>query len=303
MTRRTKILIAGVLAPFVLVGGGATWFAWQVSKAVAETPDYHAKALTHDPEREHGLAYEAVSFVAEDGIRLRGWFVPAEKPRGGVVFVHGRSSSRQSFLDLLPAVHAAGYCALLYDTRGHRESDDPGMGDGFRGGYYDVIAAVAEVERRCGVDRVAAVGSSQGAGNSIYAAAMSQSIDAVVAIGTGPSLYDLLRAQERLAAVPDWLVAYATRVSLWRVGAPLERVIDVDAGPIAFVADIAPRPLFLIHGTKDEMMPVTQAGRLYAKAGAPKQFWIVEGGPHAGLRKFVGPEFGRRIVRFLDAHL
>lgn len=50
--------------------------------------------------------------------------------------------------------------------------------------------------------------------------------------------------------------------------------------PIKYVSGIAPRPLLLVHGDKDEVVDVSHAYRLHARAGRPKQLVIIEGGAH-----------------------
>ncbi len=50
--------------------------------------------------------------------------------------------------------------------------------------------------------------------------------------------------------------------------------------PIKYVSSIAPRPLLLIHGDKDDVVHVSHAYRLHARAGRPKQLVIIEGGGH-----------------------
>ena len=43
---------------------------------------------------------------------------------------------------------------------------------------------------------------------------------------------------------------------------------------------IAPRPLLLVHGNRDETVDVSHAYKLYARAGEPKQLSIVDGAGH-----------------------
>ena len=50
--------------------------------------------------------------------------------------------------------------------------------------------------------------------------------------------------------------------------------------PIEYVAKIAPRPLLLLHGDKDDVVDISHAYRLYEKAGDPKQLIIVKGVGH-----------------------
>jgi len=50
--------------------------------------------------------------------------------------------------------------------------------------------------------------------------------------------------------------------------------------PINHISRIAPRPLLLVHGNQDDMVPVTDAYKLYEKASEPKQIIIVDGAGH-----------------------
>jgi len=50
--------------------------------------------------------------------------------------------------------------------------------------------------------------------------------------------------------------------------------------PIKYVAGIAPRPLLLVHGNRDETVDISQAYKLYARAGEPKEIIVVDGAEH-----------------------
>ena len=50
--------------------------------------------------------------------------------------------------------------------------------------------------------------------------------------------------------------------------------------PIKYVANIAPRPLLLVHGSKDDLVDASHAHKLYDRAREPKQIIIVDGAEH-----------------------
>ncbi|MDO9534443.1 MAG: alpha/beta fold hydrolase [Bacillota bacterium] len=54
--------------------------------------------------------------------------------------------------------------------------------------------------------------------------------------------------------------------------------------PISIIHKISPRPLLVIHGDADELIPFEHAHRLYEQAGDPKQLYIIPGAEHQ-LRK------------------
>jgi len=55
-----------------------------------------------------------------------------------------------------------------------------------------------------------------------------------------------------------------------------------DVEPVRDVALLAPRPLFVIHGTADSTIPVEQAVQIYRAAQQPKELWLAEGVEHCG---------------------
>ncbi len=69
------------------------------------------------------------------------------------------------------------------------------------------------------------------------------------------------------------------------------------------VAQIAPRPLLIIHGAEDREVPAAHSERNHAAAKAPKELWIVPGAAHAQSREIAGAEYERRVVAFFRQHL
>ncbi len=54
----------------------------------------------------------------------------------------------------------------------------------------------------------------------------------------------------------------------------------VRSNPIDVVHQISPRPLLLIHGEYDPLIPLSHARALYARAGQPKQLIVIPHGSH-----------------------
>jgi alpha-beta hydrolase superfamily lysophospholipase len=297
----SRVWRMAILLGLVVCVGAPSAFVWSVSSKVIATPKQQSST---DTPGTYGLAFEEIAFRTSDGLTLRGWLMPAAgQARAGIVAAHGRGGSRRSFLETVPAWHAAGYCVLTYDTRGFGNSDAPGPGDGFAGGWHDIVAAERFVKQRCAVHSVGVVGSSQGASNAIMAAAFDPGIAVVVAQGAGANLYDVLRAAPTLKRMSDGTLGLITRLSLLRMHAPWASIADLGRGPINFAERIAPRALFLIHGDADDTVPVAQARALYERAREPKSLWIIEGGHHQGLRKLVGQEYDTRVLAFLARYL
>jgi uncharacterized protein len=136
-----------------------------------------------------------------------------------------------------------------------------------------------------------------GAAVSILATAKEPAIAALVADSPFTSVHavvaDGVRRVLRLAAEP--IVSLAEELIARRHGYRFR-----DARPIDVVAQIAPRPLLLIHGTEDSVIPVHHGREMFAAAGAPKQLWICEGVDHCGAYFFDRVTYVERVIDFFD---
>lgn len=72
---------------------------------------------------DFGLPYTDVQ-LESDGLRLAGWHLPASSPtRPVVVICHGLGANKQNFLPVASLVHSLDYHVLIFDFRGHGDSD------------------------------------------------------------------------------------------------------------------------------------------------------------------------------------
>ena len=68
--------------------------------------------------------------------------------------------------------------------------------------------------------------------------------------------------------------------------------------PEEYVSRLPPRPLLVIHGTEDHIVPFDLGQRLYEAASEPKELYVAEGARHATPWLREGPRFERRVVEF-----
>ena len=88
------------------------------------------------------MAYQDVSFRTSDGLTLRGWWIPGTRHQS-IVMIHGLSNNRSEPFNKAGYLHEAGYNLLVFDLRGHGQSDGNGSTMGYRE-PLDASAAVAE---------------------------------------------------------------------------------------------------------------------------------------------------------------
>ena len=140
----------------------------------------------------------------------------------------------------------------------------------------DYLHSLPEVAKT----RLSLLGFSGGAAVSIYVAAQDKRISSVVSCACPAEFTFFTEANEPQSLIDHFRCIGAIRdrgfphsTEEWLNGFELIR-------PLKYVARIAPRPLLLVHGSRDDVVDVSHAHQLYERAGEPKQINIVDGAGH-----------------------
>ena len=195
-------------------------------------------------------------------------------PYPAVIICHGLASSKESHAPFAAFLAGQGFVALAFDWRGHGASEGSLDGDILD----DVGAALSYLRARREVDasRIAIRGSSLGGYLALLAAARYTALCAVVAICPASS--------EVLAQVIGnrdfWLGTDRGRGVHVRLTLPGFLRFLAAHDEARAVVSLAPRPLFLIHGQRDEHVPYQHSEMLYALAGEPKRLWLLPEAMH-----------------------
>ncbi len=295
--RRNRLGRAALVALAIFVVGCAAQAVRVARRTIASCHPARARlrAEDHAAARDAFPSLEEVSFRTKDGITLRGWRIPS-KNRAAVILVHGGGGNRAHWMPELRALADRGYGALAYDSRACGESDGDLVTAGDRE-RADVVAALDLVTTSADVDpaRVGLVGFSYGASAVLLVAATDTRARAVLVGASWTSLEDELTKKS------GKFQPIANVASLWAMRHEGVRVDDVR--PIDHVAEISPRPLFLVTGDLDTDTPVAVVRALLDAARMPKELWIVPGAGHGDYAAVSPAEVPRRFVAFFDGAL
>ncbi|MEK7859242.1 MAG: alpha/beta fold hydrolase [Elusimicrobiota bacterium] len=253
---------------------------------------------------QFGLKYEKVSFQTPDGLTLKGWFLPSPtQDQRTLIMCHGWGDNKGELLKQTFFLNQdAGYNLLYFDNRAHGESE----GEITTIGLLETIDFRAAIEflkkSKPGlVERLGVFGLSMGAAVAAIAVSEHPEVKAIVL----ESPFTDFRSVVRQWAWNKFRLPYFPLVmlTLWilklRVGDP-----KVDShSPIRFIDKVAPRPLLIIGGGKDRLMPESAVRALHAKAGNPKSLWIIPEATHARCHEAAGLEYETRLSQFYGKHL
>jgi hypothetical protein len=142
--------------------------------------DYLAKPRRAIDAQALQLPHRDITFLATDGVRLSGWYVPGTNG-AAIVLVHGGGGDREGTIRHARLLAASGYGVLLYDARGRGESGGQENAFGWRWDR-DVRGAVYYLEA-AGIRHIGLLGLSTGAEAVVTEAASDPRVAAVVSDG------------------------------------------------------------------------------------------------------------------------
>jgi pimeloyl-ACP methyl ester carboxylesterase len=177
-----------VLGTAVIALGAAT------VRVYASTHPGHREAAPFDFEAM-AVRAEPVEFSASDGVLLRGWLLRRGPQDPPVVLCHDLGTSRGSLVGMAIALHKAGFTVLLFDFRGHGDSDGSRTTLGVLE-KRDVLGAVEFLSGPEGTDatRVGLYGVGMGAHAAVLAAADLRQVKVLVLDSLYPDAdFELIR--------------------------------------------------------------------------------------------------------------
>ncbi len=230
--------------------------------AIAQTP------------ASRGLDFRDLTIDTEDGERLHGWWVSATAKRalGPILFCHGNGGNVGDRVMHVELLSALGFDVLLFDYRGYgRSTGRPGE----EGTYRDARAACAALLREAGAEgsRTFYLGESLGGAVALQLA-LELPPAGLILQSTFTGVRDMARRHYPFiprAVVPD---AYPT----------LQRIPDLRA------------PLLVVHGERDDIVPLSQGRALFEAAPEPKRMEVLEGVGHNDLIPLAGPQYAEVVA-------
>jgi fermentation-respiration switch protein FrsA (DUF1100 family) len=247
-----------------------------------------------------GLDYEEISFPSRvDELTLYGWYLPAEGSDAVIIMVHGAEQHRADpnieTLDIACGLVEHGYSVLMFDLRGHGESE----GDRMSAGYYEVrdLGGAVDYVVGLGFEDIGVLGFSMGGATTIMTAADCEEIDVIVTDSAFADMNDMLEPQ---FAERTFFPTFFLKPLLFMV--KMMYGIDFTAvKPVEVVGDIAPRPIFFIQGELDDVVPPEHAQILLEASNNPlNQLWLIPDCGHVEAYVTHPEEYMDRVAAFFD---
>lgn len=211
-------------------------------------------------------------YFTSGGFRLLGtlFLAQGDGPKPTVVLLHGMPGIEKNY-DLALGLRKAGWNSLVFHYRGCWGSEGVFT---FKSIPIDVIAALDMLRGdNClwvNPERIVLFGHSLGGWAAILAGVMDKRVRGVVAAAP---IANPVKLNISLPAAAEefcpWLPGLTPEcfVEQWQQ-------LGSDFTPIDKVSQLAPRPILIIHGAKDELVLSKHSDELYARASEPAKYVV-----------------------------
>lgn len=247
-----------------------------------------------DTPTTYHLKYQTKTFITEDGIKLKGWYIPAKHPKAVIIIVHGYIDTKASMLSHAKFLHDGGYSTFLIDLRSDYQRAKYTLGvhewkDAKAA--YDFMKPFFEKEKL----KIGFYAGSMGAAISIIAAGKTNKGDFILVSVPYANFKRLFTFQLQAQKLPTFLLPFLH----------LAAIIEFGIGYNEHSADRYIKkikvPLLLMAAAQDETVNKHDAQYLFNLANEPKHFWQAEAGHNIMIDK--PEELKQKVIKFLEEHI
>ena len=303
-------ILLSILILLVLSGGYVFLIACVRRKEIPWLQEEEIKKTSYAKYYDHIVRSDSflkehdamdISVKSNDGLILRGLWVPANDPKGTILLAHGyRSSKLVDFGLVFDLYHRLGMNLLIPDQRAHGKSEGKYITFGVKESR-DMQAWIAYHNREFGEYPMILSGLSMGASTVLYLA------DA-----------DLPRNVKGIIADCGFTSPKEILSSVYR------NIVHLPAGPTLWITDLFARvvagfglsekdtrvclrksklPVFLIHGLADDFVPCSMSQKGFEACTSPKELLLVEGAGHGVSFLHNSTEYTEKIIAFLKKNV
>ena len=251
-----------------------------------------------------GDEIEEVTYAGADDARVPGFlgFPPSQGPRPCVIYLHGFGRSNEDAAGLVGPLAGQGIGLLAIDAPSHgarsqgaaeleRLIDDPRrLAAMLEQTVIDLRRGLdlLESRRECDPDRLGFIGFSFGAATGAMLAGVDGRVHSSVLLSGGAGWKRVLRRLDMTYSDGS----RATPIDASGFGALAPYAVD------RWVSRIAPRPVLIVNGRDDEVIPAAAAEALHRAAGKGSTLLWHDGGHDP----FAGPQ-ASRVAQAVDDFL
>ena len=253
---------------------------------------------------EHfSLAYEPIQLTTDDGVFLKGWFIPSVKGESDktIIICHGWGTNKGDILRDTHFLAEQGYNLFYFDFRASGESKGVFSTIGYLetkdfNAAYDFLKTFKAEE----ANYIGLLGLSMGSSVAIYAASKNKEIKCLVA-------ENAFYSYTRVIANWSWLrmkMPYWPLVPITLFFVRMKLKADPDKYSPRYNVGGVVNPILFVNAEHDDLVPIKDGKKLFEKCSSKKkELWIVPGASHAKCAEVSGENYRKKIINFFNDNL
>lgn len=218
---------------------------------------FYPEKLPLDYKYQFNSAFEEVTFNPEPNVKINALWFKRVKSKGVVLFFHGNAGSLSSWGQIGDMLSGYHYDLLIFDYRGYGKSTGEVTEENM---FSDSEFIYRELLKIYSEDQIILYGRSIG---SAPASFLVSKFNPKALILEAPFYNFTELAKKHFPIVPGFALQFKFENNIY---------LKQYAGPI-----------YIIHGTDDEVVPIEQSEKLVNALTTVKSFIIVPGGHHSDL--------------------
>ena len=222
------------------------------------------------------MEFEDVTFEADDGVKLTGWYTPADNAEYTILFCHANAGNLAHRLDTLNTFNSMGISTFIFDYRGYGNS---GGRPTEKGTYFDAMAAWRWLTQEKNVDPETVI---------IFGRSLGGSIATNLAA----------KVQANSLVIESSFTSYADVGAKYYPYLPVKRFSRFKYKTIDYLRQVH-CPVMIIHSRDDEVIPFEFGLKLYEAASEPKKFAEICGRHNNGFTLF-SPMYKEKWNQWID---
>ena len=218
--------------------------------------------------------------MISDGVRLHGWYVTHPEARTTLLWFHGNAGNIINRVENLRELYRIGLSVFIFDYRGYGRSQGRPSEEGL---YQDALGAHDYLTRTRMIrsERLVLFGRSLGAAVAGELAAQKPAAGLILE-SSFPSIEAVAKFH------------YGGLPVHWLIGAEFTLI---DRLPQLSL------PKLIIHGDKDDIIPLELGRQVFEAAKPPKSFYVILGADHNNTYQVGGAAYFRRWAEFVQTVL
>lgn len=242
-----------------------------------------------------------IEIISYDDLTLKAQYIANDLQNDKtVILAHGFRNTGEDMGKLAKLYYDQGFNILIPDARGHGESEGDYVGYGWhdRLDYLDWIDLLINEHA---TDEIILHGNSMGAALVLMASGEDLPVEVkgiIADSGYSSVKAELTHQLKHIYNLPSFpLLNVTSMITKFRAGYTFEEASSVKQ------VKKNTRPLLIIHGEADDLVPTDMAYEIYEAAGGEKELWIVPSVGHTKAFDIVTEEYQHRVRDFLDRAL